>query len=69
MKYETYIAKELIEAVDSNYNTDTTKSSRAISGLSMGGHGAFYLAFKHQDVWGATGSMSGGLDIHPFPKN
>ena len=35
----------------------------------MGGHGAFYLAFRHQDIWGAAGSMSGGLDIRPFPEN
>ncbi len=34
----------------------------------MGGHGAFYLAFKHQDIWGAAGSMSGGVDIRPFPN-
>jgi S-formylglutathione hydrolase FrmB len=33
----------------------------------MGGHGALYLAFKHQDVFGAAGSMSGGVDIRPFP--
>ena len=43
-------------------------AGRAITGLSMGGHGAFYLAFKHQDIWGAAGSTSGGLDIRPFPN-
>lgn len=69
MKYETYVSKELIEAVDKNYNTFANKNNRAITGLSMGGHGALYLAFKHQDVWGATGSMSGGVDIRPFPNN
>lgn len=35
----------------------------------MGGHGALYLALKHQDIWGAAGSMSGGVDIRPFPNN
>ncbi|XMO85812.1 alpha/beta hydrolase family protein [Algibacter sp. AS12] len=69
MQYETYISKELIEAIDSKYNTITEKKGRAITGLSMGGHGALYLAFKHQDIWGATGSMSGGVDIRPFPNN
>ncbi|RXJ49789.1 alpha/beta hydrolase [Gelidibacter gilvus] len=67
MKYETYISKELIEAVDTKYNTVKERSKRAISGLSMGGHGAFYLSFKHQDIYGAAGSMSGGLDFRPFP--
>ena len=69
MKYETYISKELVNVVDKKYNTKAEKSARAITGLSMGGHGAFYLAFKHQDIWGAAGSMSGGLDIRPFPNN
>jgi S-formylglutathione hydrolase FrmB len=35
----------------------------------MGGHGALYLALKHQDVFGTAGSMSGGVDIRPFPNN
>jgi len=35
----------------------------------MGGHGALYLAFRHQDVFGAAGSMSGGVDLRPFPAN
>lgn len=69
MKYETYISKELIESVDKNYKTITNKNGRAITGLSMGGHGALYLAFKHQEVWGTAGSMSGGVDIRPFPNN
>ena len=35
----------------------------------MGGHGGLYLAFRNQDVYGACGSMSGGVDIRPFPNN
>ena len=68
-RYETYIAKELVEWIDTNYKTDPRRESRAISGLSMGGHGALYVAFLHQDVFGACGSMSGGVDIRPFPNN
>ena len=65
-KYETYIAKELISWIDKHYPTIKDRKGRAITGLSMGGHGALYLAFKHQDVFGAAGSMSGGLDLRPF---
>ena len=65
-QYETYLSQELVPAIDYKYMTSTSPSKRAITGLSMGGHGAFYLAFKHQDIWGAAGSMSGGLDIRPF---
>lgn len=68
-KYETYISKELVEYVDSNYKTISNRNGRAITGLSMGGHGALYISFKHQDVFGAAGSMSGGVDFRPFPNN
>jgi len=67
-KYETYIINELVPFVDKNYKTIANRESRAISGLSMGGHGALYLSFKHQDVFGAAGSMSGGVDFRPFPE-
>lgn len=69
LRYETYIAKELVEWIDNNYKTIPNKKARAITGLSMGGHGALYLAFRHQDTFGACGSMSGGVDIRPFPNN
>jgi enterochelin esterase-like enzyme len=36
---------------------------QAISGLSMGGHGALFIAFRHADVFGACGSISGAVDL------
>lgn len=68
-KYETYVSNELVHWVDEHYKTIKNRSKRAIAGLSMGGHGAFYLSFKHQDVYGAAGSTSGGVDFRPFPNN
>lgn len=68
-RYETYVSNELINYIDAHYSTIQDRKGRAITGLSMGGHGAFYLAFRHQDVFGAAGSMSGGVDIRPFPLN
>lgn len=68
-QYETFISGELVKAIDSKYKTIPDRKGRGITGLSMGGHGALYLAFKHQDVFGAAGSMSGGVDIRPFPNN
>lgn len=66
-KYETYVSTELVHWVDGHYKTIADRKGRAITGLSMGGHGALSVAFKHQDVFGAAGSMSGGVDIQPFP--
>lgn len=68
-RYETFIAKELIRYIDSSYSTITHRQARAITGLSMGGHGAFYVAMRNQDVFGNMGSFSGGLDFRPFPEN
>ena len=67
-RYETYIIDELVPFIDKKYKTIASREGRAISGLSMGGHGALYLSLKHQDVFGAAGSMSGGVDIRPFSE-
>ncbi len=68
-QYETFVSKELVEYIDKNYPTIQSRKGRAITGLSMGGHGGLWLGFRHQDVFGACGSMSGGVDIRPFPNN
>lgn len=68
-KYETYVGKELIAFIDKEYSTIQSREGRAITGLSMGGHGALYLGFRHQDTFGTAGSLSGGVDIGPFPEN
>jgi len=68
-QYETFVAKELVSYIDQHYPVIKDRSKRGITGLSMGGHGALYLAIRHQDTFGAAGSTSGGLDIRPFPNN
>lgn len=68
-QYETFVSKELVDWVDTNYKTIRNRKGRAITGLSMGGHGALYLAIRHLDVYGAGGSTAGGVDIRPFPLN
>ena len=69
LQYETFTSKELVEYIDSHYRTIADRKGRAVTGLSMGGHGALYLAFRHKDVYGACGSMSGGVDFRGFPQN
>lgn len=69
MQFETYVSKELVEYIDSNYNTIKSPKGRAVTGLSMGGHGGLWLGINHPDVFGACGSTSGGVDIRPFPNN
>lgn len=68
-RYETFVSSELVGYTDSHYATVADKKGRAITGLSMGGHGALWNAFRHKDVFGAAGSTSGGVDIRPFPDS
>jgi len=63
VRYETYMIQELIPFIDSQYHTLAQKESRAITGLSMGGHGAITLAAKHPELFVAAGSMSGVMNI------
>ena len=67
MQFETYVSKELVEYIDGHYRTIPNRYMRAITGLSMGGHGALFLAFRHPDVFWSCGSMSGNMDITPYP--
>ena len=69
IKYESYITKELVPYIDAHFSTKAEAKSRAITGLSMGGHGAMYLAIRHIDLFAAAGTTSGGVDFRPFPKN
>lgn len=69
VRFETYVSTELVSYMDKNYSTRREPAGRAITGLSMGGHGGLWLGIRHQDVFGACGSMSGGVDIRPFPDN
>lgn len=68
MKFETYIASEVPAFIDERYPTIKDRKGRAISGLSMGGHGGLFIGFRHSDLFGACGSMSGGVDLS-FSKN
>ena len=63
MKFETYIAEEVPAYIDAHYKTIKDRKARAITGLSMGGHGGLFLGFRHADFFGACGSMSGALVI------
>lgn len=67
-KYETYITKELVAEIDNKYNTIKDRKGRAIAGSSMGGHGAMYLALRNQNLFGAVGSICGGVDFRSFPN-
>jgi len=63
MHYETNVALEIPAYIESVYHTIKNRKARAITGLSMGGQGGLFLGFRHSDIFGACGSMSGALDV------
>ncbi len=68
-QFETFVAQELPDWIDARYLTIPSREGRAVTGLSMGGHGALWVALRHKDRFGAAGSTSGGVDIRPFPDS
>jgi putative tributyrin esterase len=63
-QFETHIIKEVIPTIDKTYRTVKSNKGRAITGLSMGGHGAMFLSTRHPDVFCAAGTMSGAMDMN-----
>ncbi len=62
-KFETFIGTELPKYIDANYKTIANRKARAITGLSMGGHGSIFIGFRHADTFSGCGSMSGALHV------
>ncbi len=61
VRYETMFVQELIPHVDSTYRTRTQRDYRALSGLSMGGHGSLLLAMHHPDLFGSCAALSAAV--------
>ena len=67
--YETSIVRDLVDFVDSRFNTRDTRDGRVIGGLSMGGYGAFKLALKYPNLFCAAVSHSGAVSFaHQDPQ-
>jgi S-formylglutathione hydrolase FrmB len=59
--YERFLAEDLPREIENRYRVRPGKSARAITGISMGGYGAFKLALKRPELYAAVSSLSGAL--------
>src|SRR4030095_9908364 len=50
-RYEDAIIQDLIPYIEKTYRVIGTPATRSIQGISMGGWGALYLAFKHPEMF------------------
>ena len=56
--WETFIAVELVNYIDSHYRTIPNRMSRGLAGHSMGGYGTFRIGMKHPEVFSSLYAMS-----------
>ncbi|MEM1214148.1 MAG: alpha/beta hydrolase family protein [Bacteroidota bacterium] len=68
-RFFTYISQEVPSYIDAHFRTYQDARFRGITGLSMGGHGALSIALQHPEWFGVAGSMSGVVDLRPYPNN
>jgi enterochelin esterase-like enzyme len=57
--WETFVARDVVRAVDARYRTVPTGAARAIGGLSEGGYGALNIALHHPGEFHMVESWSG----------
>lgn len=60
-RWGTYLAREVVAETDAKFRTRASARSRAIGGLSMGGHGAMQLAINFPGTWSVIGAHSPAL--------
>ena len=60
-RYEEFLTGDLLRQVETRYRVLRGKGARGITGISMGGYGAFKLALKHPDLFGSVSSLSGAI--------
>ena len=66
--WESYVAHDVVGAVDRRYRTIPTGSGRAIAGLSEGGYGALNIALHHPGEFQVVESWSGYMQADNIPS-
>jgi putative tributyrin esterase len=61
VRYSDFFLQEFMPAIESKYRIKSGASSRAISGVSMGGYGALHFAFAHPELVSAVSAQSAAL--------
>jgi enterochelin esterase-like enzyme len=64
--WETFLARDVVRAVDARYRTIASGSGRAIAGLSEGGYGALNIALHHPGEFRVVESWSGYEQADPL---
>src|SRR5881396_118486 len=60
-RWEDAFITEFIPMIESTYRVNASRTTRGISGISMGGYGALKIAMKHPDLFGSASAHSAVL--------
>jgi enterochelin esterase-like enzyme len=60
-RYGDAIFNDLLPYVDEQYRTQAERTYRAVAGASLGGIGAYRLAFRHPDSFASAGLFGSGI--------
>jgi S-formylglutathione hydrolase FrmB len=61
VRYEDFLLQEFFPFIERRYRARPGRANRAISGISMGGYGAFHLAFAHPQLFSSVSAHSAAL--------
>jgi len=61
VRYSDFFLKEFMPGIETKYRIRNERRARAISGISMGGYGAFRFAFAHPELFSAVSAQSAAL--------
>jgi enterochelin esterase family protein len=60
-RYETFIAGDLVRRIEATGRVVPGPAGRGITGISMGGYGAYKIALKRPGFYGSVSALSGAL--------
>jgi enterochelin esterase-like enzyme len=63
--WRTMFVDEMVPQVDAEYRTLASREFRGLSGVSMGGFGAFSLGLAYPDLFSSIASHMGALNLAP----
>lgn len=70
--WESFIAKDMVEYMDSHYRTISSRDGRGLAGHSMGGYGTFRIAAKYPEVFSSIYILSAcclTANLNPNPES
>jgi enterochelin esterase-like enzyme len=64
--WRSMFVEEMVPFVDEHYRTVPDRSMRAVTGVSMGGHGAFTISWAHPEIFSSIATHMGALSFPPL---